>query len=208
VHFTVLNAGIGAGGAIGAAVADIHHPGSFQPLFVANALSCVVFAVVVARLPDARPAREPHLAKAGYRDVLAQRGLRTVIVASLVLAFTGYAAMDSGLPAYATVQAHVSVHVVALSITVNTAVIVAAQLLVLRLVRRLRRSRALVAVGLIWAVSWAVFGLSALWLSLLCAGCLGTALLGARLGRQLTVMQDRVSPAGPAAAEAAPAQAR
>jgi hypothetical protein len=40
-----------------------------------------------------------------------------VLLAVLVLAFTGYAAMDSGLPAYATVHARVSVHVVALSIT-------------------------------------------------------------------------------------------
>jgi MFS family permease len=85
-----------------------------------------------------------------------------VILAILALAFTGYAALDSGLPAYATVEAHLSVHVVALSITLNTAVIVTSQLFVLRLVRRLRRSRALSAIGLIWAASWAIFGLSAL----------------------------------------------
>jgi MFS family permease len=60
------------------------------------------------------------------------------------------------------VEAHVSVHVVALSLTVNTAVIVAGQLITLRVVRLLRRSRALAAIGLIWAVSWAVFGLSVL----------------------------------------------
>jgi MFS family permease len=94
--------------------------------------------------------------------VLAQRGLRTIMIASLLLAFTGYAALDSGLPAYATVKAHVSVHTVALAISVNTAVIVAAQLVVLRLMRVLRRSRALAVVGLIWGISWAVFGLSAL----------------------------------------------
>ncbi len=42
--------------------------------------------------------------------MLAHRGLRLVMVASLILAFTGYAAFDSGLPAFATVQAHVSAH--------------------------------------------------------------------------------------------------
>jgi MFS family permease len=201
-----------------------------------------------------------------------------VLFATLALAFTGYAALDSGLPAYATVEAHLSVHVVALSLTVNTAVIVAAQLVVLRLVRKLRRSRALAVIGLIWAVSWVVFGLSALhaapgpariacvfvftglfglgetfmaptvaplvnsladerirgranalssaaysiafvvspaistgmiavglsavWLALLCCGCLVTSLLGARLGRQLTPAQDRVN--APAPAQPAP----
>lgn len=46
--------------------------------------------------------------RAGYRDVLAHLGLRLVLVASLILAFTGYPAFDSGLPAYASVEAHVS----------------------------------------------------------------------------------------------------
>ena len=54
-------------------------------------------------------------------------------MASLILAFTGYPAFDSDLPAYATVEAHV----VALSLTVNAAFIVAAKLIVLRFVRGL-----------------------------------------------------------------------
>lgn len=273
VNFTVLNAGIGVGGAVGAAVADVRHPGSFQALFVANALSCLLFAGVLTRLPDIRAPRQSRKERLGYRAVLAHRELRMVLIATLLLAFTGYAALDSGLPAYATVEAHVSVHVVALSLTVNTVVIVVAQLTVLRLVRVLRRSRALAVIGLIWALSWAVFGLaalpgppaaqiacvfaftglfglgetfmaptvsplvnsladervrgranalssssysvafivspalstvmiaagvSALWLGLLCAGCLGTAVLGARLGKQLTPAQDSVSAPAPA----------
>jgi len=162
INFTGINAGIGAGGAIGAAVANPADPATFQILFLANALSCVIFAAIVFALPDVRAPHQPHQPKAGYREVVANRSLRTVLVAMLALAFTGYAALDSGLPAYATVEARVPVHVVALSITANTAVIVASQLLVLRLVRRLRRSRALAAIGLIWAASWAIFGLSAL----------------------------------------------
>ena len=154
-------AGVGLGGAVGAAVVSISHPGSFQVLFGANALSCLIYAVIVTRLPNVRGDHEDGQPKASYREVLAERRLRTVLLAVLLLAFTGYAAMDSGLPAYATVKAGVSVHVVALSITVNTGIIVASQLGVLRLVRRLRRSRALAAIGLIWAVSWAIFGLSA-----------------------------------------------
>ncbi len=162
VSFTGVNAGVGTGSAIGAAVADVHSPGSFGVLFLADALTCVIYALLLSRLPNLRAAREQHRRTAGYREVLAHRGLRAVMIATLVLAFTGYAAMDSGLPAYGTVEAHVSVRVVALSLTVNTAVIVAGQLVVLRLVRLLRRSRALAAIGLIWAVAWAVFGLSAL----------------------------------------------
>jgi MFS family permease len=282
VNFTGINAGIGVGSAIGAGVADVNHLASFQLLFLANALLCLVFAVLLAWLPNVRAPRETDQPKAGYRDVLANRRLRTVLLATLVLAFTGYAALDSGLPAYATVEAHLSVHVVALSLAVNTAVIVGGQLFMLRLVRVLRRSRALAAIGLIWAVSWVVFGLAGLplpsaariacvfafaalfglgetfmaptvsplvnslaedrvrgranalssatysiafvvspalstgliaagvsiaWIGLLCAGCLGTALLGVRLGRQLTPAQDRVQPDVPVRAEPVPAAA-
>jgi MFS family permease len=165
LNFTVLNAGIGIGGGIGAAVASVHHPASFQAMFLGNAVCCLLFTAVLTSLPDIRPAHTPDTAKAGYRDVLANRPLRAVVIATLVLAFTGYAALDSGLPAFATVEAHTSVRVVALALTANTALIVVAQLFVLRLVRVLRRSRALAMIGLIWAVSWAIFGLAGLGLS-------------------------------------------
>ena len=168
INFTLQNAALGVGTVVGAVVASVRHPGSFQVLFLANAASCLAFAAVLSLLPNLRRPRvqsEPRFQsepRPGYRDVLAHRGLRLVMVASLILAFTGYPAFDSGLPAYATVEGHVSAHVVALSLTVNTAVIVATQLIVLRVVRRARRSRALAVTGLILAVSWAVLGLAAL----------------------------------------------
>ena len=162
INFTAQNAAIGVGTALGAAVANVHHPGSFQALFLANALSCLLFAVVLTFLPVRRAAAVRGQPRAGYRDVLAHPGLRLVLVASLLVAFTAYPAFDSGLPAYASVEAHVSARVVALALTANTALIVFTQLFVLRRVRRARRSSALAVSGLILAVSWAVFGLAAL----------------------------------------------
>jgi MFS family permease len=162
INFTAQNAALGTGAAIGAAVAGTQNPASFQALFLANAASCLVFAAVLPFIPNLRRPRQRNESKVGYRTVLAHRQLRLVLVASLLLAFTGYPAFDSGLPAFATVAAHVSLHVVALSVAVNTAIIVATQLLVLRLIRRIRRSVSVALTGLIWAVSWAVLGLSAL----------------------------------------------
>lgn len=193
VNFTVLNAAVGIGGGIGAAVASVHHPGSFQAMFLGNAVCCLVFTVVLTRVPDIRPPHSQHDAKVGYREVLANRPLRAVVIATLVLAFTGYAALDSGLPAFATVEAHAPVRVVALALTANTTLIVLAQLFVLRLVRVLRRSRALAMIGLIWAVSWGVFGLAGLGLSEpVRIGCiLGFAAL---FGLGETFMAPTVSP--------------
>lgn len=165
ISFTGINAGVGIGGAIGAFVADIHHPGSFQALFLGNGLIGLAVAVLYSRLPASRPAvqtKQERAASAGYREVLRTPELRMALLASLMLAMTGYAAMDSGLPAYATVVAQVPVRVVAISLTVNTAFIVGTQMLVLRLVRVMRRSQALAAIGLIWAVAWVIFGASAL----------------------------------------------
>src|SRR5215831_13219682 len=272
INFTAQNAAIGIGTVLGAAVANVHHPGSFQALFLANAVSCLIFAMALTFLPALRTAPARKEPRAGYRDVLARPGLRLVLVlvASLIVAFTAYPAFDSGLPAYASVEAHVSARVVALSLTVNTALIVLAQLFVLRRVRRARRSSALAVSGLILAVSWAVFGLAALpvaatgrvafvlgftalfglgeavlaptvsplvnrltddrlrgranslaalsqslafiicpalatgliaagaaavWIGLLCAGCLATVAVGARLRRVLTSDQDHVTEA-------------
>ncbi len=162
INFTLQNAALGIGAAVAAIVAGAQNPASFAVLFLANALSCLAFAVVLSFVPNPHRARQRSDAKVGYRDVLAHPGLRLVILASLLLAFTGYPAFDSGFPAFATVAAHVSIHVVALSFTVNTGLIVVTQLLMLRLIRRHRRSVAIAVTGLIWAVSWAVLGLSAL----------------------------------------------
>lgn len=267
LYFVALNAGVGVGAAVGAALAAVRHPGSFQALFLTSAGCFALFAALVSRLPNVAAPNEPGGEKTGYRDVLGNSGLRVVLIATLVLAFAGVAAVESGLPAFATVEAHASVRVVALSLTVNTAVIVGAQLFVLRLVRALRRSRALTMIGLIWTVAWAVFGasalalphglrvacvlafaalfglgetvlaptisplvnsladdrtrgranalssgaysvafvispaictgmiaagLSAVWIALLCAGCIGTAGIGIGLGRRLRPAQDRV----------------
>jgi MFS family permease len=162
VNFTAQNAAIGVGTLVGAAVANVHHPGSFQALFLANSASCLIFAALLPFLPNPRGSRAKAEGLAGYRQVLARPGLRLVLAASLILAFTGYPAFDSGLPAYTTVEAHLPAHIVALSLTVNTALIVSAQLFVLRVIRRTRRSRALAVSGLILAISWAIFGLAAL----------------------------------------------
>jgi MFS family permease len=158
VNFATQNMALGIGAAVAAVVVRDHHPGTFQVLFLANGLSCLLFAVLLPALPNLRRTKVVNETRVGYRYVLSHRGLRLMILASLLLAFIGPGSFDSGVPAFASVGAHVSFHAIAISFTINTGVIVAIQMLVLRLVRRHRRSSALAAVGLIFAVSWALLG--------------------------------------------------
>jgi MFS family permease len=158
VNFATQNMALGVGAAVAALVIRANHPGTFQVLFLANALSCLLFAALLPALPNLRRTKVVNEARVGYRYVLSHRGLRLMILASLLLAFTGPATFDSGLPAFASVADHISDHAIAVSFTIDTGVIVAIQMLVLRIVQRHRRSSALATVGLIWAGSWALLG--------------------------------------------------
>lgn len=153
VQFTALNASIGLGGLTAATVVDVDSPQTFVVLYVANAVSCLVYAVV---LPPAAPRRvaEEHEEQASYREVLADPVFRRVCLVSLLFALTGYSALDGGVPAYARVVGGVSPQVVALLFAVNTALIVGGQLAVVRLLRGRRRSSALAGAALVWALAW------------------------------------------------------
>src|SRR5215469_11545718 len=105
------NAAIGIGGAIGGLVVDVRHVVTFQALFLANAAAAAVCAVLVARLPDTRAERGEELgggtggktgSSDGFRQVLGIPALRTVMFTAVFLAFTSYAVIDAGLPAYGT----------------------------------------------------------------------------------------------------------
>ncbi len=96
INFTAQNAALGIGAAVGAAVASVQNPTSFAALFLANAASCLLFIAVLPFVPNPRRRRQDSEPQVGYRAVLAHPGLRLVIVASLLLAFTGYAAFELG----------------------------------------------------------------------------------------------------------------
>jgi predicted MFS family arabinose efflux permease len=157
VNFTALNAAIGIGGIIGAAVIDVSSPATFEALYIANAAS---FAVQWLMLPAARPrVREEDEVEGSYREVLADPTMVRVVTVSLLLALTGYAALDSGLPAFARVVGHVPPSSIALAFAVNTAVIVAGQLALLRVIVGRSRSKMLAVTAATWALSWALLGL-------------------------------------------------
>lgn len=162
ISFTAVNAAVALGTVIGALTVNVHHAATFQVLFVGNAVANVLAAIILTTVRVPRVARHDSERHGGYRVLLRDPLLRRTIVLSLLLALTGYGTLESGLPAYANVVAHVPVRVVALALTANTLLIVGAQLFVLRVLEGRRRTLALALVGLIWCAAWLIFGSSAL----------------------------------------------
>lgn len=158
VQFTIINAAIGVGTLVGAAVVDVHRASTFVLLYLTCSATCLVECALLP--PPVRHEAEHDQQPPSYADVLRDPVFRQVCLISLLLAMTGYAALDSGLPAYARVEGGVPASTIALAYTVNTVLIVGFQLPVLRWVSGWRRTRLLAVAAVLWAASWGLLGLA------------------------------------------------
>jgi MFS family permease len=169
-QFFLNNLGLGLGGLVGGLVVDERWPASFMVLFVVEATMFVVLAVTLAtvRLPQSpgiavsreTPAScEPG---GGWAGLVRDRSMVLLCVLGFVLFFACYGQFESGLSAYAVEVTRISTATLGVALAANTAVIVIAQYVVLRMVERRRRSHIIALVGLVWAVAWVAAGLSGL----------------------------------------------
>lgn len=168
-QFFLNNLGLGVGGLLGGLMVDESRPSTFTLLFVIEAAMFVVLAVVLAtvRLPHAPsthgalPSGTPGAGN-GWSVLLRDRSMVLLCVLGFVLFFACYGQFESGLSAYAVEVTRISTATLGAALAANTAMIVLAQYLVLRLVERRRRSRVVALVGGIWAVAWLAAGASGL----------------------------------------------
>jgi MFS family permease len=157
LNFVVLNLGIGLGGLAAAALVRPGHPGTYELLFIVNALTFVVDILILAPVQVPRVSTVAHSRdlRSSYRNVLARPAMRRVLMLQFVLILIGYAQIETGFPAYVRTLG-VSPHLVGLAFAANTGAIVAGQLWVQRRTSRLRRTRAIVMVSALWVVGWGV----------------------------------------------------
>ncbi|MGW6510218.1 MFS transporter [Streptomyces niveus] len=170
-QFFLQNLGLGLGGLIGGQLVDVNRPGSFTLLFGIEAAMFLVLAAVAGtvKLPRASAASSSVLPKeaagaggGGLRALLGHRAMVQLCVLGFVLFFACYGQFESGLAAYGTEAAGIDPSTLGIALAANTAVIVVAQFVVLRLVERRRRSRVIASVGLIWALAWIIAGYAGL----------------------------------------------
>lgn len=175
LQFALLNLGIGVGGLISGAIVDTSRPITFQAIYLLDAVSYVVPAVILLSMPGvgrrlvdppaaAGDSTEVGVARArgGYLTVLRDRPFRRLVIFGLVLTTCGYAQIEVGFTAYSVRVAEVTPRVVAWALAGNTIMIVLSQLLVIRRLEGRSRSRALAAVGAVFATAWLVLGAAGL----------------------------------------------
>ncbi|MEJ8649020.1 MFS transporter [Streptomyces sp. MS1.AVA.3] len=167
-QFFLNNLGLGVGGLVGGLLVDESHASSFVRLFAIEAVMFLVLGAAVAtvRLPRAPKVEDPvpteERAKGAWRAMFADRRMVWLCVLGFVLFFACYGQFESGLAAYATEVTRLPPASLGIALAANTAAIVAAQFVVLKLVERRRRSRVMALVGMVWTVAWIAAGLSGL----------------------------------------------
>ncbi|MFE7318088.1 MFS transporter [Streptomyces sp. NPDC057555] len=167
-QFFLNNLGLGIGGLVGGQLVDASQASSFVRLFAIEAVMFLVLGVAIAtvRLPRAPKVEDevPTEARAegAWRALFRDRRMVWLCVLGFVLFFACYGQFESGLAAYATEVTRIEPATLGIALAANTAAIVAAQFVVLRLVERRRRSRVMALVGIVWTVAWIAAGLSGL----------------------------------------------
>jgi MFS family permease len=150
------NFGLGLGATVaGFIVAATHDLRAFQSLYLFDAVTFVVFAVVVlVWIPDPGLAPAPSASEGarGFRAVARDRLLLALIAGNFVLVMVGGAFFSNILPPFA--EAHTPVGAVGIGVVVfiNTFFIVVAQVPATRVVARMRRTHALFATSAVFAV--------------------------------------------------------
>ncbi|MFJ3713954.1 MULTISPECIES: MFS transporter [unclassified Streptomyces] len=165
MQFFLQNLTLGIGGLVGGQIVDQTRPGSFTLLFAIEAAMFLVLAGIAAtvRLPHA-PGVElaPQAKGGGLRTLLRHRAMVQLCVLGFVVFFACYGQFESGLAAYGTEAAGIQPSTLGIALAANTAVIVIAQFVVLKVVEQRRRSRVIAAVGLVWAFAWVIAGYAGL----------------------------------------------
>ncbi|HET8768672.1 MAG TPA: MFS transporter [Pedococcus sp.] len=170
-QFTGQSLGMAVGAFAAGYVVDLHRESGMWPAFATAAAGFVVSAGLIllagARrwgsvdsqpVADAtleQPVRSPGVRQA-WRLIWAVPALRWTALVTVTLALGFYAQFESGLPAYALTVLDVRETTIGLAAAVNCVVIIALQMVVVRLTARRSGPALLIAVGAIWTLSWLV----------------------------------------------------
>src|SRR5919201_1646105 len=143
------------GGAGFIVAATHHHLQAFQGIYLFDAVTFVVFALVVrVWIPDPGLADAPSASEGaqGFRAVARDRLLLALIADNLALVLIGGAFFSNTPPPFAVAHTPVGAGEIGVVVFINTFFIVVAQVPATRVVARMRRTHALAATSAIFAI--------------------------------------------------------
>ncbi|MGI5380878.1 MFS transporter [Streptomyces sp. CA-251387] len=136
--YMLLNIGFGVGGLSAALIAGTGHLGAFQTLYLLDAASFTLAALLIARVPVAgRTAQErPPTAWRALRLVTGDQPMRRIWLIALLLTTAGFTQLHTGFPAYAVSYTDASPRIISLAYLANTLTVVLVQLPLQRAIAR------------------------------------------------------------------------
>lgn len=175
-QFTGQALGMAVGAFVAGYVVDLDRTTGMWPAFAAAGAGFVVSALLLVAAGLRRwgmpvGAEDADLAREGVRSgspreairaIWAIPALRWTALITVTLALGFYAQFESGLPAYALTVLHVEETTIGLAAAVNCVVIIALQMVVVKVTAHRSGATLLMGVGLIWTVSWLVLAASSL----------------------------------------------
>ena len=159
LNFLFLNLGLGLGAMLGATVVSVSNPSSFTMLYLVDGLSFLIFFGVVLTLKvpvehDHRSAEEKAEQPGSYREVFAERRIRRLLLALLLLFTASYGSLEAGFSAFVHGVGHQPVRAIGPIFAFNTFAVVVGQLFVLKRMQGKRRTLLMQIVALLWGACW------------------------------------------------------
>lgn len=156
LRYQLLNVGLGLGAMIAAFALTSPSVTTYRWLFAFNALSCLVYAVVIVvwvPVPAAPAAAQAPPARAWYRPGVT---FSILLGAQFLLVTFGLAQLEGGVPLFVRTRLDGSATLIGGLYALSTLIVIIGQMPVSRLVERMHKARALIAMSLVWAVAWVV----------------------------------------------------
>lgn len=157
------NFGVGLGGVAGGLIATTENATSYSVLFGLDAVTFLVFVVVLGFVPDPGLSREEAEQPGRYREVLRNRLFLAVVGLNVVYVTAGYAMLEV-FPVFAKNEAGVTERQIGFIFFANTLAIVLAQLPLSKILEGRRRMPALALMTFVWAVAWLIVFAGGVWL--------------------------------------------
>jgi MFS family permease len=163
-NFMLLNLGLGLGGLLSSLIIQRGDLLSFQIMYWVDASTFLLYLLIVLSLRGEHVnkyiPKENEPKTGSYKDLFEIKPLMFLGIAGIILFTFGYGTIQAGIPVFATQFLGLSPKWLGIIFGVNTLSIVIFQPLVMRVIEKYSKYAALIAVGLVWALSWVFVGIT------------------------------------------------